>query len=205
METPPPPAFPSGWAGAAMAIQAVRGIPERILVSIVPGDLPGIVLDLRDLRYDWDLPLTEFPRHPGPIEVGTHYLADDPRELSPRAVGMDVLLWLIGLHAFDGGRATWLRAGDRYRLKWRPELDEFITPEQSRVVRALTGGLATVDKLAARAKVEPGTAHDVVNALSLMNALRRVEAKGAAPSLPPMSAEFEPIVKIGRHSTRRGG
>jgi hypothetical protein len=203
---PPPPAFPEGWSGPAMAIQAVRQIPRPILVSLVPSALPPIVIDLRYLTYDWDAPLTSFPVDPGPVQVGTHFLDEDPRELSARAAGVDPLLWLIGLHAFGGARASWLRAGDRFKLKWWPDLDVMPhTPEQARVVKALAGGLMTVEKLAQKAKVDAAVAHDVVNALSLMSALRRVEGPGAAPALPPMSAGFEPIVKLGRHSTRRGG
>lgn len=206
MEAPPPPAFPEGWLGPAMAIQAVRGIPRRILVSVVLAELPPLVIDVHNLAFDWELPLDAFPANPGPVEVGTHHLGDDDRPISPRAQGSDPLLWLIGLHAFDGARASWLRAGDKYRLKWAPDLDELrCNPEQSRMVRALMGGLATVEKLAGRAKVDVSTAHDVVNALSLMNALRRVDGPGAAPSLPPMSADYVPVAKIGRHSTRRGG
>lgn len=189
-----------------MAIQAVRQIPRPILVSLVPAGLPPIVIDLRTLTYDWDVPLASFPMAPGAVQVGTHYLDEDPRELSARATGVDPLLWMIGLHAFGGGRASWLRDGDRFKLKWWPDLD--VTPhepEPARVVKTLAGGLMSVEKLAAKARVELPLAHDVVNALSLMHALRRVEGRGAAPSLPPMSAGFEPIVKIGRHSTRRGG
>lgn len=202
----PPPSFPEGWAGPAMAIQAVRQIPRPILVSLVPSGLPPIVIDLRYLTYDWDAPIAAFPADPGPVQVGTHYLDEDPRELSQRATGVDPLLWLIGLNAFAGARASWLRAGDRFKLKWWPDLDVMPhTPEQARVVKTLAGGLMTVEKLAQKAKADAGVAHDVVNALSLMAALRRVDGPGAAPSLPPMSADFQPIVKIGRHSTRRGG
>lgn len=206
MPAPPPPVLPEGWASPAMAIQAVRQIPRPILVSLQPSALPPIVIDLRYQTYDWDLPLTSFPANPGQVWVGTHYLDEDPRELSPRATGVDPLLWMIGLHAFAGTRASWLRSGDRVKLKWWPDLDVMPhSPEQARVVKTLAGGLMTVETLARKAKVDEPTAHDVVNALSLMAALRRIDGPGAAPTLPPMSADFQPIVKIGRHSTRRGG
>ena len=203
---PPPPAFPEGWSGPAMAIQAVRHIPRPILVSLVPSGLPPIVIDLRYLTYDWDVPLASFPADPGIVQVGTHFLDEDPRELSARATGVDPLLWLIGLHAFTGERASWLRPGDRFKLRWWPDLDVMPhTSEHARVVKTLAGGLMTVEKLAQKAKVDEPLAQAVVNALSLMAALRRVEGPGAAPALPPMSADFQPIVKVGRHSTRRGG
>ena len=72
-----------------MAIQAVRQIPRPILVSLIPSGLPPIVIDLRYQTYDWDVPLSAFPANPGPVRVGTHYLDEDPRELSPRATGVD--------------------------------------------------------------------------------------------------------------------
>jgi hypothetical protein len=189
-----------------MAIQAVRQIPRPILVSLVPAELPPIVIDLRYLKYDWALSIERFPLSPGYVEIGTHYLDEDPRELSARARGVDPLLWMIGLHAFAGSRASWLRPGDKYKLKWWPDLDVMPhTPEQAKVVKTLAGGLMTVEKLAAKAKVPVDVAQDVVNALSLLHALRRVEGAGAAPALPPASADFQPVVRIGRHSTRRGG
>lgn len=205
-DSPPPPAFPEGWTGAAMAIQAVRQLARPILVSLVPPNLPPIVIDLRYLTYDWDVPISRFPKDPGPVQVGTHFLDDDPREISSRAVDVDPLLWMIGLHAFAGERASWLRAGDKYRLKRWPDFALVpCTPDQQRVVKTLAQGLMTAEKAAQKAKVTESIAHDVVNALSLMGALRRIDGPGAAPMLPPSTADFQPIVKIGRHSTRRGG
>jgi hypothetical protein len=201
-----PPAFPRGWAGAAMAIQAVRQIPRPILVSLVPTGLPPIVIDLRYMTYDWDLPMARFPTDPGAVEVGTHYLEDDTRELSARALDVDPVLWMIGLNGFRGERASWLRPGDKYRLKRWPDLGLMPhTAEQQRVVKTLAQGLMTVEKAAQKAKVHEGIAHDVANALSLMGAVRRIDGPNAAPAFPPMSAGFEPIEKVGRHSTRRGG
>ncbi|MCU1439718.1 MAG: hypothetical protein JWP85_715 [Rhodoglobus sp.] len=204
--TSPPPPFAPGWAGAAMAINSIRQIPRPILLALVPEGHGSIVIDFRDLTYVWDTPIERFPTSPGVVQVGTHALDGDDRSLARGAVGLDPLLWMIGLHAFPGGLASWLRAGDKHRLKRWPDFDVLPhTPEQARVVKTLAKGLMTVEKLAKRAAVGDETARQVVNALSLMAALRRVESSTAAPMLPPSSADFQPIVKIGRHSTRRGG
>jgi hypothetical protein len=201
-----PPAFPEGWAGPAMAIQSLRQIPRPILLSLVPADLPPIVIDLRDLTYDWDLPIESFPADPGVVLVGTHALDDDPRSLSRRALGVDPLLWMIGLNAFGDGLASWLRPGEKYRLKRWPDLGRLPhTPEQLRVIKTLAKGLMTIEKLSAKASVDLGEARRVVAALSLMALLRRIESRGGAPILPPIPPEFEPPTRIGRHSTRRGG
>lgn len=206
MPDAPPPAFPIGWASPALAIQSLRQIPRPILLSLVPAGHPPIVIDLRDLTYDWDVPIERFPIDPGEVLIGTHALDGDARPLSRRARDLDPLLWMIGLHSFPDALAAWLRPGDKFRLKRWPDFDTIpITPEQVHIVKTTAKALMTAEKLAQKAAVEVNAARSVVNALSLMGALRRLESRTAAPALPPASAGYEPIVKIGRHSTRRGG
>jgi hypothetical protein len=189
-----------------MALQSLRQIPRPILLSLVPQGLPPIVIDLRDLTYDWDLTLEQFPVSPGVVLVGTYALEGDDRSLSRRSLSVEPLLWMIGLNAFGGGRASWLRSGERYRLKRWPDLSLLPhTPEQLRAIKTVAKGLMTVEKLSAKAGVDLRTAHQVINALSLMALLRRIESRSGAPMMPPVPPEFEAPVRIGRHSTRRGG
>ena len=203
---PVPPPSAAGWAGAAMAIHSIQQIPRPILISLEPTAHPPIAIDLRAQGYVWATPLNEFPPAPAEVRVGTYPVDSDAPGLGGRVLGIDPLLWMIGLNAFEGGRASWLRPGDKYRLKWWPEFELLPhTANHARAVKTLARSMMTVDKLATLAKIEVGEAHAVVNALSLMGALRRLESRDAAPALPPVSAEWEaPDRSRGRH-VRRGG
>lgn len=198
-----PPA-PVGWTGAAMAVQSIRQIPRPILIALsVPGHNP-IGIDLRSSTYVWDTALDEFPTEPGTVHVSTYPIeSEDPGFAGP-AQGLDLLLWMIGLNAFPG-RATWLRPGDRYRLKRWPDHDAFPhTPDQLRLIKTLAQGLMTVDKLAAKTKVDVAEAQRVVNALSLMGALRRIESADAAPMQPPVTPEYDTPTRVRGKHVRRG-
>ena len=93
------------------------------------------------------------------------------------------LLWLIGLHAFPGSRAPWLGADEKFRLRRWPYFEALVhTAEQARVVKALARGFMTVEKAASVSKTDRETAQSVVNALSLMTALRRTGHEAALPS-----------------------
>lgn len=201
--SPPPPA--AGWSGAATAVYAIRQMPRPILVSLIPTDHSPIVIDFRDHVYLWDTPIERFPTAPARVDLVTQALDSEAPPLARHALGVDPVLWMIGLHAFAETRASWLRAGEKYRLKRWPDFDGLPhTPEHARLVKTLAKGLMTVEKLAKLAAAEVAAAQRVVNALSLMSALRRIESPGGAPMLPPVSAEFEPADGNGRHRARRG-
>lgn len=189
-----------------MGIHSVRRMALPILISLQPEGLPPIGIDLRDLTYVWRAPLSAFPRDPGVVRFGTYSVESDSPGFVGAALDLDPLLWMIGLNAFRGQRATWLRPDDRYRLKRWPDLDALPQePVQARAIKALAQGLMSVEKLAARLGGDVVAAQQTVNALSLMSALRRVESGRAAPILPPITAEFEePARPRGRH-VRRGG
>ncbi|MDZ4044640.1 MAG: hypothetical protein U1E32_02530 [Rhodoglobus sp.] len=202
---PAPPSSP-GWAAAATAIHGIQQIPRPILISLAPAGHPPLAIDLRDHQYVWATPLDQFPAAPADVVLGTYPLDPEDPGLAGDLQGVDPLLWLIGLHGFPGGRASWLRPGDKYRLKWLPDLDMLpATADQLRVVKTTVKSLMTVDKLASLAKVPLDEAQSVVNALSLMGALRRVEGKGGAPAQPmPTGAYDLPGRSRGRH-VKRGG
>lgn len=203
---PSPPPAPTGWSGAAMSVHSIRQIPRPILIAIsVPGHSP-IGIDLRHHTYVWQTPLERFPVEPGMIQVSTYPVSGDDPTFAGESLGLDPLLWLIGLNAFPDGRASWLRAGDKYRLKRWPDFDVLPhTPEQARAIKTLAGGLMTVDKLGARSRLTVSECQRVVNALSLMDALRRIESSSAAPALPPVTADYDPPARERGKHVRRGG
>lgn len=204
--TPPPPSSP-GWSSAATAIHGIQQIAKPMLVSLSPAGHGSIAIDLRAQEYVWSTPLDEFPANPSDVVIGTYPIAGDAPGLAGETKGLDPLLWMIGLHAFPEARASWLRPGDKYRLKWWPDLELLpATPDQIHVVKCSVKGLMTVEKLAQVSRLPLDTVVPVINALSLMSALRRIEGKGGSPVLPPMAGvvEAQPERVRGRH-VRRGG
>ncbi|MEQ1735223.1 MAG: hypothetical protein ABL886_02180 [Rhodoglobus sp.] len=170
-----------------MAVHSVRQIERPVLVALrVPEHAP-IWIDLRSNTYVWDAELEMLPLEPEMVQLRTRAIESEDPGVEGEARSLDPLLWIVGLNAFPG-RATWLRAGDRYRLKVRPDFDALtISPDEVKLVKALAHGLTTVEKLAHKCGLSNSRAQRVVNALSLMDVLRRVEAPDAAPMLPPMS------------------
>ena len=170
-----------------MAVHAVRQIERPVLVALTVAGRSAIWIDLRTNSYVWDSDLESLPLHPETVQLRTRAIsADDPGIEGP-GNSLNPLLWMIGLNAFPG-RATWLRAGDRYRLKARTDFTTLtMSPDETKLVKALTRGLMTVEQLGGRCGLPDSRAQRVVNALSLMDVLRRVEAPDAAPDLPPMT------------------
>lgn len=191
-----PPTALSGWSGAAMALHAIRRMPSPMIVSLRPDALDPMLVDMRGYVYQWAMPLEQFPSRPDSVVIGTRAIDEaepafagvDYSYTRPAFAGdpLDVLLWLIGTHAFDGERASWLRGGDRYRLYRWPELEKLpMTDEQLRVIKTSAKGFMTVEKLAAKAGLDLAGVQRVVNALSLMGLMRRHPAANAAPDAPP--------------------
>lgn len=192
MSAPPP--LP-GWTSAAMAIHAIWRMPAPMIVTLQPTDFPPLEIDVRGYVYRWAHALDELPERPESVAISTRafddaepaFAGDDFRHRKAFAGDdLDPLLWIIGTRAFGGSRASWLRPGDTYRLYRWPYFDDLpITDEQKRIVSTCAKGFMTIEKLAAKAKVDVAAAQRVVNALSLMGLLRRHAAAGAAPLVPP--------------------
>ncbi len=179
-----------------MALHAIRRMPSAMIVTLQPDGLDPMLIDMRGYVYQWPVPLDQFPAEPSTVAIGTRVIESaapafagaDYSYSRPAFAGqpLDALLWLIGINAFDGGRASWLRSGDRYRLYRWPELEKMpMTPEHVHIIKTSARGFMTVDKLAAKAATDLESVQRVVNALSLMALLRRHPAANAAPDAPP--------------------
>ena len=181
---PPPPSATPGWGPPATAVQGFRRLEQPVALLLQPEGMPPAVLDLMKHEYVWALPLTQFPVDPGQVLVATQPITrDTPSPIRGSGDDLDALLWLIGLHAYPGRRAPWLAADEKFRLRRWPYFEALVhTPEQAKVVKALARGFMTVEKAASSAKVEPAEAQRVVNALSLMTALRRTGHETAMPT-----------------------
>lgn len=178
-----PPSLPAGWGPAATAINSFRRIENPLVLFLQPQGHGTIIIDLMAHEYSWTTPLSQFPDHPGVVAVGTQPITlNSPSPLQRPGQDLDALLWLIGLAAFPAGRAPWLGADEKFRLRRWPYFEALDhTPEQERIIKVLARGFMTVDKLAQAAKTDRAEAQRVVNALSLMVALRRTGGDAALP------------------------
>lgn len=190
-----------------MAVHSIRRLDTSMLLYLQPAGHDELVMDFRHHAYSWTTPLEEFPSDPGTVTVGTQQIGlTVPPPFPLPGDDLDSLLWLIGLHAFPDGVAGWLRPGDKFRLRRQPEL-EFLphTPEQAAVVKALDRTLlATSERIAKSIGVEHNVAQQVINALSLMGALRRGAQTNAAPMEPPPPPSDEPLSPADRLRARLG-
>ena len=183
---PPPPQSAPGWGPPATAVQAFRRLEQPVALLLQPAGLPPAVLDLTRHEFVWAHPLAAFPVDPGSVLVATQQITPDrPSPIRGSGDDLDALLWLIGLHAFPASRAPWLGADEKFRLRRWPYFEALVhSDDQARVVKALARGFMTVDKAASSAKVDPATAQQVINALSLMTALRRTGHEPSGPTAP---------------------
>lgn len=169
------PQLAPGWGPAAIAINSFRRIENPLVLFLQPQGHGTIVIDLMAHEFNWTTPLSAFPADPGVVAVGTQPVTlNSPSPLQRPGQDLDALLWLIGLAAFPRGRAPWLAPDEKVRLRRWPYFEALEhTAEQEKLIKVLARGFMTVDKLAAAAKADRAEAQRVVNALSLMLALRR--------------------------------
>jgi hypothetical protein len=190
--TAAPMAYPVtiGWTEAATAVSSVMSLntPMAVRMSI---ELHGpLLIDFRHHAFSWSTPLEIFPVdavHTGLETVPIS--ADAPAFFELPGQDLDGLLWEMGINSFDGERAFWLSADERYRLTRWPNLTRHShTIQQVRMIAALGNAYVTPAELAAFAGVELSEAQRLINALSLMRILARSSAAPAPEAAPPTPA-----------------
>ncbi|MCU1513209.1 MAG: hypothetical protein JWO10_299 [Microbacteriaceae bacterium] len=184
-----------------MAIHSIRRVSTSMLLYLQPDDHHELVMDFRHHAYRWDTPLEYFPENPASVKVGTQQIElTMPPPFRLPGEDLDPLLWRIGLAAFPEGRAAWLRPGDRFRLRRQPDLEGLPhTTDQARITKALDKMLLlSTEKLARSVDLPMLEVQQVVNALSLMGAVRRAPASSSAPMDPPPPTSTEALTPVDR-------
>lgn len=197
----------SGWAAGGMAVHSIRRLETTMLLWLQPEGHGAIVIDFRHHAYVWDTPIAEFPHDPASVAVGTQQIDHDaPPPFRLPANDLDALLWLIGLNSFPDRLASWLRPGDKFRLRRHPDLEGVAcTDEQLRIIRALDRGLLfSVERIAKSIDLEPTAVLPVINALSLIGALRRAPSAHGAPMEPPPPPSDQPLSAVEKFRARLG-
>lgn len=167
-----------GWAGPAEVIHRGQQMPHPPLLEVRPAGFTPIVIDLAAGLYSWDNTLRALPAAPPEVLVRVHPVSTPGLVASGRTRPVDAVLWLIGVHAFPNGIASWLAPDDKYKLRRTPDLTNLLhTPRHALAMKRLTRGPVTLEKLVDTAGIDPISARQVVNGLSLSGALERIESR----------------------------
>ncbi|MEJ6553839.1 hypothetical protein PQI51_02215 [Microbacterium esteraromaticum] len=172
------------WSRLALRLRTAIELDEELMLEVVAdGDEP-LVIDVGDRTFWWHLPLSDFPARVRSLAI----TPVDARTYDPGGAGHDLepLLWQVAHASFDGGRARWLRPGDRYKLRRWPNLTAL--PHDSEQVRAMSllGQAAlTAEEFSSVAGIDEADAVRLLSALSLMGLLRvqSADARAAAPRI----------------------
>jgi hypothetical protein len=179
-----------GWTHAVMAVHSVLSLKTPVHVRMDIEMHGPLLIDFRHHAFSWTTPLEYFPVdavHTRLETVPTSAEAAPYFELPGQ--DLDGLLWLMGINSFGGEAASWLSAGERYKLTRWPNLTRHShNMSQVRMIAVLGNAYASTAELAAFAGVEELEAKRLINALSLMGILSRSSAVPAAPVVPQTAA-----------------
>jgi len=181
----------TGWTGAAIAVRSILQIPTPLLLRLAPTGVDPLYIDFRYHAFTWTVPLAQFPPDPAVVDVETEPAPPgSPPLFELPGKNLDTLLWAIGLHAFNGASASWLRGGDRYRLKRWPNFTELPhSIDQMRMTALLGNAFFSVEELAVAAETSVENARRLTNALSLMGVLKDADVEAAAAPVAQIQAE----------------
>ena len=168
------PRYVTGWGNTAVEIHRVGSIPVPVNMRLEVADHPPIVIDFARRTYSATLPFDRYPIHPGSVAITAEAVAPgSPSPFPGVGVQLDGLLWAVGITAFEGQSAPWLRPTDRYRLTRWPNFTELPhTMDYIRMTALLGAGFLSLAELCAGASVSVGQAQRILNALSLMGGLQ---------------------------------
>jgi hypothetical protein len=174
-----------GWGQVTFAINSILQLSAPMLLRIdVEGHDP-LFIDFRHGAFVWATDLNELPVNAGNVTFETEQaLEGAPPLFRLPGYSLDLLLWVLGNHAYRGRLAPWLRPGERYRLDQWPNLGQHLHEmTQTQMLAVLGNGYFSPSELAAAAGAPEGEAYNLINALSLLRLLR-VSEEVAALVLP---------------------
>ncbi|MBI5160848.1 MAG: hypothetical protein HY996_05470 [Micrococcales bacterium] len=200
------PRYVTGWGNSAVEIHRVGTIPVPVTMRLEVADHPPIVIDFARRTYSATLPFDRYPIHPGSVAITAEAVAPgSPAPFPGIGVQLDGLLWAVGITAFEGSAAPWLRPSDRYRLSRWPNFTELPhTMDYIRMTALLGAGFLSLPELCAGASVSVGQAQRILNALSLMGGLQVVGGVEEPTMVLRQDAADQPRGLFGRLRARLG-
>jgi hypothetical protein len=179
-----------GWGQVTFAINSILKLHAPMLMRIDVDAHDPLFIDFRHGAFVWATNLNELPVDAGNVTFETEQaLEDAPPLFRLPGQSLDLLLWVLGNHAFRGNLAPWLRPGERYRLSQWPNLGQHLHEmSQTQMLAVLGNGYFSPSELAEAAGTTEADASNLINALSLLRLLR-VSEDVAALVLPRASSE----------------
>lgn len=159
-----------GWERLAVVLHELER-EEPAVVAVEFDDRPPLSIDWSRRLYWWDMPVQSVGIPPIIMRLRVARGVRLPSVLEhPRPV--DGLLWMMGMHVFDGGPADWADPDARYTLERWPDLGSLPhTGAHMRLAALLGTATFTVAELAAAAGCEEPDARRLVTSLDLMGVL----------------------------------
>ena len=181
----PAPGGATGWEEVATQIKTLMEFPNSSVLHIAIEGQTILIIDPMYKAYTWNVPLNDFPTVIGrsTYEV-VKVAAGDPPALQGAGSDLAPLLWLIGINAYSGEPAPWLRKNERYKLMRWPNLTEFnLSLDQIYITSMLGNTPASIDELVLSSGSDEKEVINTINALSLMGILSVHPYQGAAGGL----------------------
>lgn len=168
------PAAGEGWTQVTFAINSILQLDTPMFLRIDVDEHEPLFIDFRHRAFVWATPLDDIPLHPRSVRFETEVAKlDAPPLFKLPGQSLNSLLWMLGLHAYSGQAAPWLRPDERYRLAQWPNLARHLHEmNQMHMLAILGNGYFSASELAKMAGVPEADAHSLVNALSLLRLLR---------------------------------
>jgi len=180
----------SPWDDTAQALHAMLCEPERTWLKIDIDDAASVFVDSRLRAFERPDAAQPLPEAPRTVRLQSTIVPFDAHPpFAPPGESLDILLWTVGLLAFDGRPAPWLGAADRYRLRRWPNFTLLAhSIDQMRLTAQIGSRLHSVDEMAAATGVERAAAQALINALSLMGILHSAPAVAGGAAAPVASS-----------------
>ena len=186
--SPESEAHNDGWAQVTFAINSILQLSAPMLMRIDVEEHDPLFIDFRHGAFVWATDLNELPVDAGNVTFETEQAIEGrPPLFRLPGYSLDLLLWVLGNHAYRGRLAPWLPPGERYRLSQWPNLGQHLHEmTQTQMLAVLGNGYFSPVELAAAAGAPEEEAYNLINALSLLRLLR-VSEEVAALVVPQAS------------------
>lgn len=162
------------WAESAITLYSIVQNSAPVIAEMNIAATNSVLIDFRYRAFVSDEPIENLPCNPSRVLIRTEVAQPgQPPAIPLPGTGIDQLLWYVGINAFDGKPAPWIRSEDRYRLQRWPNFTEITYQMDHMRMTALIGNaFMNAQEMADAAGVPIETAVRMVNAYSLMGLLQ---------------------------------
>ncbi len=174
------------WAEVAMVLYSIMQNSQPVIAEMSVAGTDTIQIDFRFRAFSTDVPIENLPCAPIRAAIRTVTAQPEwPPAFALPGQSLDKLLWFVGINAFSGAPAPWIKPEERYRLQRWPNFTEMsYRPEHMRMTALIGNAFLSPEEIALQARVPVETAVRMINAYSLMGLLQ-------ATVVPERASAFE--------------